>query len=103
MLYLIKQSVRAEVDFAPASVVEEVIQNVRTILATVKFSVPMDREFGIDGALVDRPIHLAKARMSSEIFREVRRCEPRASIDSIDFEGDESGRLTPIVKVRISA
>jgi hypothetical protein len=103
MVYLIKDSVGAAVDFAPASVIEEVIQNVRTILATIKFSVPMDREFGVDGAIIDRPINLAKARLSSEIFRAVRRYEPRAVIESIEFEGAESGRLSPIVKVSIRA
>ena len=103
MVYLIKGSVGAEVDFAPATVVEEVIQNVRTLLATLKFSVPMDRDFGIDGAIIDRPINLAKARLSSEIFRAVRRYEPRAVVESIELEGTESGRLMPIVKVSVRA
>ena len=62
----------------------------------------MDREFGIDGAVVDRPINIAKARITNEIFRAVRRYEPRAVIESIDFDGDESCQLTPMVKVRIS-
>ena len=34
------------IDFAPATKIEEILQNVRTILGTVKFSVPLDREFG---------------------------------------------------------
>ena len=90
------------VDFAPASRTAEILQNVRTILTTLKKSVPMDREFGIDGAVIDRPINIAKARITNEIFRAVRRYEPRAVIESIDFEGDESGQLTPTIKVRIS-
>ena len=103
MVYLIKGSVGAAVDFAPATVVEEVLQNVRTILATIKFSVPMDRAFGIDGTIIDRPINLAKARLSNEIFRAVRRYEPRTVVESIEFEGAESGRLMPIVKVSVRA
>ena len=37
------------IDLAPATKIEEILQNVRTILGTVKFSVPLDREFGIPG------------------------------------------------------
>ena len=103
MVYLIKGSVGAAVDFAPATVVEEVLQNVRTILSTIKFSVPMDRDFGIDGTIIDRPINLAKARLSSEIFRAVRHYEPRAVVESIEFEGAERGRLSPNVKVSVRA
>lgn len=62
----------------------------------------MDREFGIDGAAVDRPINIVKAHLTNEIFRAVRRYEPRAVIESIDFDGDESGQLSPTIKVQVS-
>lgn len=102
MLYTINGADAPQIDFAPVTVIEEVLQNVRTIISTIKHSVPMDREFGIDGAIIDRPINIAKAHLSNEIFRSVRRYEPRAVIESIDFEGDESGRLTPKIKVQIN-
>ena len=90
------------INLAPATLAEEVLQNVRMIISTVKYSVPMDREFGIDGAVVDRPINIAKAHITNEIFRAVRRYEPRAVIESIDFDGDECGQLTPTITVRIN-
>lgn len=102
MVYEINGGIAPPINFAPAIIAEEVIQNVRMIISTVKYSVPMDREFGIDGAVIDRPINIAKARITNEIFRAVRRYEPRAVIESIDFEDDESGQLTPTIKVRIS-
>ena len=101
MLYTINGGDAPQIDFAPVTVIEEVLQNVRTIISTIKHSVPMDREFGIDGAIIDRPINIAKAHLSNEIFRAVRRYEPRAVIESIDFDGDESGKLTPTIKIRI--
>ena len=101
MLYTINGGDAPQIDFAPVTVIEEVLQNVRTIISTIKHSVPMDREFGIDGAIIDRPINIAKAHLSNEIFRAVRRYEPRAVIESIDFDGDESGELTPTIKIRI--
>ncbi|WP_432643627.1 hypothetical protein [Acidaminococcus sp.] len=91
----------ATVDFAPRGLVEEVLQNVRTILSTVKYSVPLDREFGVSGSVVDLPMPQAKAMLSGEIFAAVKRYEPRAIIQSIDFSGEENGKLVPALEVRI--
>lgn len=102
MTYEINGGETPPINFAPATIAEEVMQNVRMIISTVKYSAPMDREFGIDGAVVDHPINIAKAHLSNEIFRAVRRYEPRAVIESIEFDGDESGRLTPKIKVQIN-
>ena len=102
MTYEISGGEMPPLNLAPATLAEEVLQNVRMIISTVKYSVPMDREFGIDGAVVDRPINIAKAHLSNEIFRAVRRYEPRAVIESIEFNGDESGKLTPTIKIQIS-
>lgn len=102
MLYTINGGDVPQIDFAPATVAEEVLQNVRTIISTIKYSVPMDREFGIDGAIIDRPINVAKAHITNEIFRAVRRYEPRAVIASIEFTGNEGGRLTPTIKVSVN-
>ena len=102
MTYEINGGETPPINFAPATIAEEVMQNVRMIISTIKYSVPMDREFGIDGAVVDRPINIAKAHLSNEIFRAVRRYEPRAVIESIEFNGDESGKLTPTIKIQIS-
>ena len=102
MTYEISGGETPPINFAPATIAEEVMQNVRMIISTVKYSVPMDRAFGIDGAIVDRPINIAKAHLTNEIFRAVRRYEPRATIEAIDFNGDESGTLTPTIKIRIN-
>ena len=102
MTYEISGGEMPPLNLAPATLAEEVLQNVRMIISTVKYSVPMDREFGIDGTVVDRPINIAKAHLSNEIFRAVRRYEPRAEIVSIEFNGDEIGKLTPTIKIQIS-
>ena len=102
MIYTINGGDVPQIDFAPATVAEEVLQNVRTIISTIKYSVPMDREFGIDGTVVDRPINLAKAHLTNEIFRAVKMYEPRAVIESVEFTGDAVGRLTPTIKVSIN-
>lgn len=91
----------ATIDFNPSTLVTEVLQNVKTILSTVKYSVPLDRGFGIGGDAVDMPMQQAAAMLSGEIFAAIRRYEPRTMIQSIKFSGDESGKLIPILEVRI--
>ena len=90
------------IDFG-AKGVEEVLQNVHTYLCTTRFSVVLDRAMGIDASLVDRPINKAKAILSSDIFMNLSRHEPRAKVTSITFAGDGlDGVLVTIVKGRVN-
>lgn len=90
-----------QVCFLPESKIEEILQNVKTILSTMRGSVPLDREFGISADLVDSPTPAAQARCMAEIVDAVSRHEPRAEIIAVAFSGDGDGRLIPKVKVRI--
>lgn len=92
-----------DVDLCPSSLAEEVAQNLKCIMGTPKFSVPLDRAFAIDGNIVDLPLLEAEAKLSNEIFRAVRRYEPRAIIESIRFEADMKGRIQPILEVNVYA
>lgn len=90
-----------KIDLLPESIVAEILQNIRTILSTTKFSVPLDREFGISGDAVDKPMLQAEGILSSEIFAQIKRYEPRVTIVEITFTGNIDGRLIPKVKVKI--
>ena len=90
---------QGEINFAPDTVTEEIIQNVRTICTTPKYSVPMDRLFGVDTEIVDRPTPKAMAQLQAEIIQAVRKYEPRCRVRKVTFEGDNDGKLA--VKVRI--
>jgi phage baseplate assembly protein W len=89
------------IDFAPASPAAEIMQNVRTILATPKHSVPLDRLFGIDAVMLDRPMPKAKAATRAEIIAAIRRYEPRCKVTRVTFEGDMDGKLIPRVRIKI--
>jgi hypothetical protein len=99
------------VNWAPATVVEEVIQNVRTILTTTVYSVPLDRMFGLNPDMLDLPLPLAMARLTAEIVAVVEKFEPRAAVTKVMFgavkaqEDKEAeamdGRLSPTVSLRI--
>lgn len=101
MSYLLTANQKPAIDFAPKTTTEEVLQNVRTIISTIKYEIPLDRGFGIDGDVIDMPMQQAQAKLTQEIFRAVRQYEPRAIIESISFSGDESGRLTSKLEVSI--
>lgn len=94
------------IDFAPKDILTEIIQNVRTIISTTQFSVPLDRRFGIDGTVIDLPLPVAMARISAEVIRAITECEPRCRVVSVDFEETaateaEEGHLTPKVSIAI--
>lgn len=95
-----------DIDFAPKDILTEIIQNVRTIISTTQFSVPLDRRFGIDGTVIDLPLPVAMARISAEVIRAITEYEPRCRVVSVDFEETittdaEEGRLTPKVSIAI--
>ena len=89
-----------EINFAPANLIEEVAQNVRTICTTSKYSVPMDRNFGVDVEMLDKPTPKAMAALQAELIQAIREYEPRCKVKKISFDGDINGKL--IVKVRIA-
>lgn len=101
-LYEITTGTIPPIDFAPATEAEEILQNIRCLLSTTKYSVPLDRDFGIDASYLDAPMEVAKAKMVSEIILAVARDEPRAAVTSIDWEATIDGILRAKVQVKIN-
>lgn len=90
-----------DVDFGAVSY-KEIFQNVKMILTTPLWSVPLDRLFGLDMRIVDEPINLARHFIIPEILAKIQRFERRASVLEIDFEGEPlTGHLIPIIRLRI--
>lgn len=102
MDYVIAVGRLPPINMAPATVAEEVLQNVRTILATTKCSVPLDRDFGVDATYLDAPMETAKAKMVSDIILAIAKSEPRAAVINIDWDAEIKGVLRAKVQVRIN-
>ncbi|RAV18838.1 GPW/gp25 family protein [Paenibacillus contaminans] len=81
---------------------EEIDQNIRTILTTVKGSVPLDRPFGLNMGVVDDPSGIARARLSSAIIETIKKYEPRAVVSRVDFRQMNEGLLQPIVFLMVN-
>ena len=88
-----------------ATGLEEILQNVRTILLTLQGSVPLDRGFARSGEAVDRPEPKAMAAEVSSLYEAIEEHEPRVIVTRIDFVQSETqsmeGKLVPRVRIRI--
>lgn len=102
MIYDITTSEKKGINFAPATKAEEVIQNLRTIISTPKYSVPLDRNLGIDYSALDNPAQVAQAKLAEEIITAIAEYEPRAEVTGITFTADADGIITPKVQVKLS-
>ena len=90
------------VDFAPSSLFLEIIQNIKTILTTTIYSVPLDRELGLNISMLDTPIQVAQAKLTAEIMDKIKRFEPRVKVTKVLYQGDGlEGTLRPTVRVVI--
>jgi len=92
------------IDFNPETELDEVIQNIRTILATPVESVPLDRGLGVLGGALDMPLPAARARLTRDIVEAVAEYEPRAEVTGVSFDGDAlTGELVPMVTFKLKS
>lgn len=90
------------VNFYPDAEVEEILQNVRTILTTPKFSVPLDRSFGISGTVIDSIVNPEFiSSLQAEIVTAVQTYEPRVEVTEVSTTADSDGNVYPVVKIRL--
>lgn len=90
-----------DIDFGATGRIE-IFQNIKSIVLTAIWSVPLDREFGMDYSMVDKPMVVAEAMLSQEVAMKIALYEPRAVFTSIEFARDElNGRLSPNVHISI--
>lgn len=93
------------VNIMPSTELEEILQNVRTILSTVKGTVPLDRGLGVDRKILDLPISVAQAKISAAVVKAVNEQEPRVRVQKIFYEQSDAesldGKLLPTVDVEL--
>ena len=78
------------------------MQNVAVILATPKFSVPLDRGLGMNMNFLDKPVPSAKVLAIGDVMDAIEEGEPRVKVREVDFlEDGMTGRLVPVAEVEI--
>ena len=93
------------INFYPQTVAEEVVQNVRTILATRVGTVPLDRALGSSWDMIDQALPAAMQLARADVFDALERFEPRAVVESIRWEQAEDaqdGVLHPVLTVGLA-
>lgn len=85
----------------PENELEEIYQNVKTILTTAKGSVPLYREFGVDNHILDIPMNVARAKITAAIVKAVNKFEPRVKVKKVTYTGSMLGKLIPSVEVSL--
>lgn len=89
------------VNFAPATEVEEILQNVRTILSTRVGTVPLDRSLGVSWEMIDQPLPIAKMELIQAVIEAIDTYEPRARVESVDFEESTEDAMQGILRPRV--
>ena len=104
MMYQVRMDIN-KVNIMPGTELEEILQNVKTILNTTRGTVPLDRGFGVDKKILDIPISVAKAKLSAAIVEAINKQEPRARVKKIYYEQKDyetmDGTLKPCVEIEI--
>ena len=98
-------SLTKSVNFHPETEAEEILQNIRTILATRIGTVPLHRALGITWEHIDKPLPVAKALMQAMVIEAIQAYEPRATVKSVTFPESATdmmeGLLKAVVKISI--
>lgn len=108
MAYIVDTSSSQEISLQPATVEEEVLQNLWMLYSSLECSIPVDRGLGLAAKYTDRPPGVAEALLQAEIYDKTEEYEPRAEVINISFAGDASGEdyaggiLKPVVEVEIN-
>lgn len=87
-------------DPAPPNIEAEIEQNVRVLLATHQYEIPLARQMGLNTDYYGKPLPVAETLLYQSISDAIEEYEPRAEIVSISFEFDNTNGVTiPIVEV----
>ena len=86
-----------------ATGMDAIVQNIRMILLTMRYSIPLDRAFAHDGKIIDTPAPLETGRKTAELVDAIEKYEPRVKVHRIDFVWNnqkgqlQEGQLAPAV------
>ncbi len=105
MLLAVDLSETVPIDFAPATVRQEIVQNIRNIFTQKKGQIPYQRDMGVDGRLIDERIELVIMIYQTDMASQVKTYEPRARVSHYDWSESDliNGNLVPKVYIEVKA
>lgn len=88
-----------------ATGMDAITQNIRIIVTTLLYSVPLDRGFASSGSFIDAPTPHAVALRIAELTEIIEAKEPRVKVERIEFsprvEESMEGRVFPRIVFRL--
>lgn len=85
------------INFNPTDVIEEIYQNINTILSTYKFTVPLFRDFGFDAKFIDRPMSILSPLYVKEVVETIEKYEERVIVEEVKMTAEIDGIAYPII------
>ena len=81
----------------------EVYRNLQVLYATRAGEQALDREFGIDGTIIDCPQENAQVLLAAEYVRKTEQYEPRARVVRVEWTAEKSqdGNMIPKVVIEL--
>lgn len=86
-----------EIQLMPKNEMEEIVQNIGLIVAMPLASGPMCRDVGLSTESFGMPDQAGRAIMTRDVFVAVQDQEPRAALQTVDFEDSATGGGTMAV------
>lgn len=101
MLYEIDTSQNSNINWA-AKGNERILQNVANLLSTYRYEVAYNRGLGLPVDLIDLPIQVQRARLTTAVIELISVYEPRATVKEVSIQGiDQNGNISCKVVVEI--
>lgn len=80
-------------NYLEASVVQEIMHNVLTLIATPAGTCAGDRSYGIAQDLVDAPRPVVENQLAIEVAEKLEDYEPRVEVMDVEFSSREDGQI----------
>ena len=101
MNILVDTTGNIDLSLIPSTIEEEVMQNLWVLYSSMEFDVPLDCELGLNATYIDKPIQTAMALAMNDIYEKTEKYEPRAIIQSIEFDYVEGEPTKGIIRQKV--
>lgn len=79
-----------------------ICQNIKIIILTFRYSIPLDRAFAHDAKPLDSPGPLVTARLTGALIDAIEKYEKRVKVDSLEWIGSASEGQDGIFRPKIT-
>ena len=82
----INSTEKIELSINPTTIEEEVVQNLWLLYSSLEYDCPLDMELGLKATYIDRPLDVATALATADIYEKTEKYEPTSDSER-DFYG----------------